>query len=203
MSQTDHQKNVARDPKESFAAPSREEINSLPIASYSGAITLVRTREQLDEALCTLSREALLGFDTEARPTFTKGKTSSPALVQLAAEHTVFVIQLVHVPFNDGLAAILANSGIVKAGVAVRDDLKALMALDPFEPASCTDIAALARARGYKAQGLRSLAAMFLNIRVSKSVQCSNWEKPTLTPRQIAYAATDAWVSRELYKVLA
>ncbi|MDD3313836.1 MAG: 3'-5' exonuclease domain-containing protein 2, partial [Pseudodesulfovibrio sp.] len=35
--------------------------------------------------------------------------------------------------------------------------------------------------------------------RISKSAQCSNWAKDRLSPQQVAYAATDAWISRELY----
>ena len=65
------------------------------------------------------------------------------------------------------------------------------------------DLAALARARGIKAQGLRSLAASLLGFRISKSAQCSNWERDELSPQQIRYAATDAWVGRELYARLA
>lgn len=50
-----------------------------------------------------------------------------------------------------------------------------------------------------KAQGLRTLAANILGYRVSKAVRCSNWEKKELSPQQVLYAATDAWVGRELY----
>jgi ribonuclease D len=38
-----------------------------------------------------------------------------------------------------------------------------------------------------------------LGFRISKSAQTSNWEAPTLTEKQIEYAATDAWVCLELY----
>ena len=69
--------------------------------------------------------------------------------------------------------------------------------------AAAVDLAALARARGIKAQGLRSLAASLLGFRISKSAQCSNWERDELSPQQIRYAATDAWVGRELYARLA
>jgi ribonuclease D len=36
-------------------------------------------------------------------------------------------------------------------------------------------------------------------MRISKKARLSNWAAPQLTPDQIAYAATDAWISRELY----
>ena len=48
-------------------------------------------------------------------------------------------------------------------------------------------------------QGLRGLAALLLGFRVSKGSQTSRWAQRTLTRTQIEYAATDAWVGRELY----
>ena len=36
-------------------------------------------------------------------------------------------------------------------------------------------------------------------MRISKGAQCSNWAREALSTKQIVYAATDAWISRELY----
>jgi ribonuclease D len=46
---------------------------------------------------------------------------------------------------------------------------------------------------------LRNLAAIFLNIRIPKGSRTSNWAAERLTQQQITYAATDAWVCRELF----
>ena len=43
------------------------------------------------------------------------------------------------------------------------------------------------------------MAALVLNIRISKAQQVSNWENPVLSKAQIDYAATDAWLCREVY----
>lgn len=180
-------------------ALSKEETNQLPIRAYSGEICLIRTEEDLDRALNLLWKEKVLGFDTETRPVFTRGKSGNPALLQLGGESCVYLFQLNCVPFGEALADLLANPHIIKTGVAVRDDLRALARLHDFTPGGAVDLAHLARARGVRAQGLRSLAAALLGFRISKSAQCSNWEKEELTPRQILYAATDAWVGRELY----
>jgi ribonuclease D len=40
---------------------------------------------------------------------------------------------------------------------------------------------------------------MFLKIRIPKSTKTSNWAAPKLSATQIHYAATDAWVCRELF----
>jgi ribonuclease D len=46
---------------------------------------------------------------------------------------------------------------------------------------------------------VKKLAANILGIRISKSQQLSNWEADVLSSGQKMYAATDAWVCREMY----
>ena len=83
---------------------SKDEINALPIRRYEGEIRLVRTEEELEQALHVLSAESVLGFDTETKPTFRKGKINAPALVQLAAQDAVYLVQLTWLPFGEALA---------------------------------------------------------------------------------------------------
>lgn len=178
---------------------SKEAINELPILSYQGDILEVRTEGELARALLRLKDEAVLGFDTESRPSFKKGKIYPTSLVQLAGTDVVVLVRLNQLVFGEPLADLLANPGIIKAGVAIRDDMRALQRLYPFQPAGLVDLAEMAKKRGIKAQGLRTLTACLMGGRISKAVQCSNWEKKTLTERQIRYAATDAWIGREIY----
>lgn len=178
---------------------SKEEINLLPLQAWEGPVVLIQNEESLAAALEELWKEHVLGFDTETRPTFTKGKTCRPALIQLATAETVYLIQLTHIPFCNEIAELLASPRVLKAGVAIHDDMKALARIHPFQADGVADLAAMARARGIQAQGLRTLSANLLGFRISKSAQCSNWENHELTPQQIKYAATDAWVGRELY----
>ena len=178
---------------------SKEEINLLPIRAWEGRIVLVQDEAALDAALEQLWNEPVLGFDTETRPTFTKGKTCQPALIQLATAQTAYLIQLTHIPFSDRMAELLASPSVLKVGVAIHDDMKALARIHEFTPSGVVDLAALARAKGVQAQGLRTLSANLLGFRISKSAQCSNWENRELTSQQVKYAATDAWVGRELY----
>ena len=178
---------------------SKEEINLLPIQAWEGPVVLVREEKTLADALEKLRQEPVLGFDTEKRPTFTKGKTCRPALIQLATADTAYLIQLTHLPFSEDIAELLSSPRVLKVGVAIHDDMKALARIHPFQADGVVDLAVMARARGIQAQGLRTLAANLLGFRISKSAQCSNWENHELTPQQIKYAATDAWVGRELY----
>lgn len=178
---------------------SSEEINALPLCHYEGPVHVVRSEADWQAALPLLREESILGFDTETRPSFRKGRRNSPALIQLATAQAVYLIQLSWLPFGPHLADLLANPVQVKAGVGIRDDMRDLAKLHDFEPAGLVDLGGVARAHKLPSQGLRTLAANFFGWRVSKGSQCSNWSLPELSARQIAYAATDAWIGRLIF----
>ena len=46
------------------------------------------------------------------------------------------------------------------------------------------------------------MSAIILGYKISKTQQLSNWEAEILSESQQLYAATDAWVCREMYNVL-
>jgi len=178
---------------------SREEINSLPIHGYSGEIVLVRDSARLDSALADLRGEKLLGFDTETQPNFQKGQNHLPALLQLAGARKAYIFQLKALGFPEELRGLLADPAIVKTGVAVDFDLLQLKRLGSFQEEGFVELATVARESGIKNHGLRSLAAVLLGFRISKGAQRSNWGADTLSEKQMRYAATDAWVGREIY----
>ena len=178
---------------------SKDEINSLPIRGYGGKIVVVRTGDELESALEALSRETLLGFDTETRPNFKKGQNNQPSLIQLAAEETVYIFQLQHIKFPVSLRKIMADQTIIKTGVAIDQDLLQLQRLGPFTEGGFAGLARMAKTAGIKNHGLRGLAAVLLGFRISKGAQRSNWGSETLSNKQINYAATDAWVGREIF----
>jgi ribonuclease D len=178
----------------------KEDINLLPIGRWQGPTLLVRTLEAVNEAVASLSRTPLLGFDTETRPAFNKGQKYLPSLLQLASEEEVFLFQLKHTGLPQPLLALLENPSIVKAGVAPDFDLHSLQELHPFQPKGFVDLAKIARHRGIKNHGLRGLAAVVCGIRISKSMRTTNWANNELTPQQMQYAATDAWIGREIYQ---
>ena len=85
--------------------------------------------------------------------------------------------------------------------MSVERDLIELMYLAPFHPSSFIDLGNVARGNDIPHHGLRGLVAMFLEKRISKGSQISDWSKTKLSESQISYAATDAWVSLKLFKV--
>ena len=187
-------------PVEYSRAFSKDEVNSMPLFRYEGPVSLVRTREELAAALEHIYEERLLGFDTESKPCFRKGMISPPTLIQIACSDVVYLIQLTWLPFNREMADFLAEPTCVKTGVAIGDDIRMLNKSHPFTAAGLVDLRDVARMRGLSTRGLRTLAANFLQMRISKSAQCSNWGNKELTPQQVTYAATDAWVSRLVYE---
>ena len=163
---------------------------------------MIRTAAQVEDAVRELEKETLLGFDTETRPTFRANQSYPPAVLQLAGKRAVYVFQLQYCRLPKSVRRLLANPRIIKAGVALDRDVKELKKLASFRAAGFVDLGELARQAGCQNHGLRGLATLLLGFRVSKRCQTSNWGQPTLTRAQIEYAATDAWVARELYQRL-
>jgi ribonuclease D len=195
-SETDNRNN---DAVNAPIAISKDELNKLPIRAYEGPIRLINDRDQVKSCVKLLESESIIGFDTETRPAFERGVSYPPALLQLATQSEVFVFQFQALGGLGALRSILENPAIIKAGVALSDDIKQLNDCWKFTPRCFIEIGTMAKTLGYKQTGLRSLAGLLLGFRISKKEQRSNWAKVHLTRSQITYAATDAWVSRELY----
>lgn len=189
-------------PAKQTAILTKSDINLLPLKKYEGRVEIVDCDERLLAAIPALRRERLLGFDIEVRPTFRSGDHFTPALAQLAARDAVFLVQLKKVRDLAPLGELFADNRVTKAGVAVAGDITHLHELMPFAAAGFVELGKLAGRKGIRANGIRTLAAHVLGVRISKGAQCSNWERPQLAPAQVAYAATDAWICREIYLAL-
>jgi ribonuclease D len=178
---------------------SKLEINLLPLRKYQGPVEIVSTDEHLESVLSALFKERVLGFDIEVRPTFKSGDNFPPALVQLAGREKVFLIQLKKMKALRLMGNLFADAQVIKAGIAVAGDIQKLHEVMKFIPGGFVELGKMAARAGIKASGVRTLAAQLLGFRISKGAQCSNWERGELTPAQILYAATDAWVCREIF----
>jgi C_GCAxxG_C_C family probable redox protein len=182
-----------------FPELDKDAVLALPIRFHEGPVHFVDFDEAAADACAILRREPVVGFDTETKPCFERGGSNPTALIQLAGATGVWLFSLQRLRDKGPLASLLQNPAVLKTGVALGDDVKKLQEIFPFEPAGFTDLAEMARSLGFKAAGLRNLAGNFLGFRISKSAKTSNWERWPLSPGQVKYAATDAWVSRELY----
>jgi len=176
-----------------------EDIHKLPVSQFSGRVLLIDTIEKYYSAIPDLKKCTLLGFDTETKPSFKKGKKYKVSLLQLADDHHAWLIRLNCIGLPQELADILSDFSIVKIGVAIHDDIKALKQIRPFEPGGFIDLQTVVGNHGIKQLGLKKMSAIVLGFTISKSQQVSNWEAPALTWPQQIYAATDAWVCRRIY----
>ncbi len=186
-------------PAELLRAVSREEINALPIRRYEGEVCVVAGPESFERAMADILQETVAGFDTETRPAFRPGESYLPALAQVAAARAVYLFPLQHQDFGAPLAQILSAESVIKAGVGLKDDLRSLKKLITFEEKSMVDLGTVAKRHGLGQTGVRNLAGLFLGFRIPKGIKTSNWAAPRLSAQQITYAATDAWICRELY----
>lgn len=178
----------------------KAEVNELPLGKYEGKIVIVDTPIQIADAIEDIENENIIGVDTETRPTFKKGILNKTALIQIATRSKVYLFRLNKMGFPYALARIFENPQIHKIGIAVLQDMKELSdQYRPFQHNSVTDLNILCKTLDFKNIGARNLTAMVLGFRISKRQQTSNWEAKDLSEGQLRYAATDAWVAREVY----
>ncbi|HEY7742319.1 MAG TPA: 3'-5' exonuclease [Burkholderiales bacterium] len=178
---------------------SRDDLANLPVRRYEGTVSLVATARELEQARADIRQERIVGLDTETRPSFRKGESHLPCLVQAATARAVYLFQLNRLDVFPALVELLARRDTVKAGIGLAHDLRQLKLVFPFTVDNVLDLGVVARRRGLGQTGVRNLAGMFLGFRIPKGNRTSNWAAPRLSPAQITYAATDAWACRELY----
>ena len=181
---------------------SPEEIGRLDLASFPGEICVIDSLgEDFGKAINYLKRQKIIGFDTETRPTFTPDQPSNgTALLQLSGAEKAFLFrikQMGGIPRR--LCAILANPQIVKVGAAIHDDVRGLQKFAGFQPQNFVDLQKIVWEYGIRDKSVKKMTAIILGFKISKAQQLSNWEAEKLSESQQRYAATDAWVCREMY----
>jgi ribonuclease D len=181
---------------------SNEEINALPLGAFEGEVVVISEAGKLEKAFNEIAKSHTVGFDTETRPAFVKGQQYKVALIQVALPSKVFLIRPQSTGITPEIIHFLQNESIAKAGVAVRDDIKALQRIKPYTPGGFVELASLSKQAGLEVESVKKLTALLLGFRISKTAQTSNWEAETLNEKQISYAATDAWACLEIYKRL-
>lgn len=179
-----------------------EEIEHYELSWFKGEIVLVDDISGFYKILPRLLRSGILGFDTETKPSFRKGRKNNVSLIQLATEDLACLIRINKIGIPSELAGILSDPGIIKAGVAVHDDIKYLSKVKGFAPSGFIDLQKFVKDYGIESSGLKKLTAIILGFRISKRQQVTDWEAEKLSDAQLIYAATDAWVCQKIYKKL-
>ena len=180
-----------------------EEIAEYELSCFKGEIVVVEDIETFKSVLPRLKNMKTLGFDTETRPMFVKkGKRNKVSLIQLATNNLAVLIRINKIGVPDELINLLSDPTVIKAGVALRDDLRFLSGVRKFTPAGFVDLQSFVKQFGIESSGLKKLTAIVLGFRISKGQQTTNWEAESLTEAQQIYAATDAWVCYKIYNKL-
>jgi ribonuclease D len=181
---------------------SAEELSERELSWFRGEIVTVEDIETFHEVFPRLLGEELLGFDTETRPTFKKGRKNKVSLIQLSTGTLACLFRINKLGMPDELINLLSDPEVIKAGVAVHDDIRFLKGVKKFEPSGFVDLQIFVKDFGIQSSGLKKLAAIILGFRISKRQQVTDWEAEQLSEAQEIYAATDAWVCHQIYKKL-
>ena len=180
---------------------SPEELQSLEYAGFTGSVDFIDpVGAEFNRAVNYLRSQKILGFDTETRPCFSQDQPRyGVALLQLSGPERAFLFRINRIGMHRRLCNLLSNEKIVKVGAAVTDDIRGLQRYRDFNPQSFVDLQRIVGDYGIKDKSVKKMTAIILGFRISKTQQLSNWEAETLSESQIRYAATDAWVCREMY----
>lgn len=178
-----------------------KDIEKLEYASFPGKIQVIDSvGADFNRAIVYLRSQKIIGFDTETRPCFSADQPRyGVALLQLSGPEKAFLFRVNKTGMHRRLCNLLANPKIIKVGAAVHDDIRGLQKHRNFVAAGFVDLQKIVWEWGIRDKAVKKMAAIILGYRISKTQQLSNWEAEQLTDSQCKYAATDAWVCREMY----
>ena len=178
-----------------------QELEKLEYVSCPGKIIVIDSvGAEFNRAIAYLRAQKVIGFDTETRPTFTPSQPRySVSLLQLSGPDRAYLFRINKIGMHRRLCNLMANEKVIKVGAAIHDDIRGLQKHNDFRPASFVDLQKIVWEWGIRDKAVKKMAAIILGIRISKTQQLSNWEAENLSESQCKYAATDAWVCREMY----
>lgn len=178
-----------------------QELEKLEFASFPGKIIVIDSvGAEFNRAIAYLRSQKVIGFDTETRPTFSASQPHyNVSLLQLSGPDRAYLFRLNKIGMHRRLCNLLASEKVIKVGAAIHDDIRGLQKLRDFVPARFEDLQKMVWEWGIRDKAVKKMSAIILGFRISKTQQLSNWEAETLSESQCKYAATDAWVCREMY----
>ena len=181
---------------------SKAQLSELPVVCFSGHISVVDTIESAKSAIQFLNNQTVVGFDTETRPTFRKGKSNNVSLIQISTLTHSFLFRINKLGFIKELKDFIENPATIKIGLSLKDDFKVLHKIADFEPQGFIDLQSFVKNYNIIDSSLQKIYAIIFNERISKSQRLSNWEAEELTAGQQTYASIDAWACLRIYKSL-
>ncbi len=179
-----------------------EPFRGLPLE----CIHLPKTPEEIRRAGREILGSGIAGFDTESKPTFNAGeKSRGPHVVQFALRNQAFIFQL-HLPdCRELVSDLLQSERVLKVGFGLKNDRGQIQSRLGVPLRAILDLDHVFRKQGYKGQiGVRAAVGVVLqqSFPKSKRITTSNWAAADLTPRQLLYAANDAFAALRVMEAL-
>lgn len=181
----------------------KKKVAELPKVIFPGRIFVIYTETEARKAVDYLNSHAIVGVDTETRPSFRKGSTNKVALLQVATYDTCFLFRLNSLGLPDFLEDFLLND-VLKVGLSLKDDFAMLRRRNQkdLRVGNWIELQDYVPGFGIEEMSLQKIYALLFGEKISKSQRLSNWEAETLTEAQQLYAATDAWACVRIYEYL-
>ena len=186
--------------KEIFDKYDKALLASLPRVIFDGRIEVIVSERDAERAVKFLMKQLILGFDTETRPSFSRGKMNKVALLQVSTNDVCFLFRLNRIDIPQCLVRLLEDKKITKVGLSWHDDLRALNGRKSFRAGTFVELQDMAGQMGIVDISLQKLYANIFGQKISKGQRLTNWEADDLTEAQKKYAATDAWACIRLYE---
>lgn len=180
----------------------KDKLSELPTVNFAGRISVIENETAAKDALYFLSNQKIVGFDTETRPSFRKGRSNKVSLIQISTINHCFLFRINKLGFIDELKNFIENSDVKKVGLSLKDDFNVLHKVAEFTPQGFIDLQAFVKQYNIIDCSLQKIYAIIFNERISKSQRLSNWEADQLTAGQQSYASIDAWACLRIYRHL-
>jgi ribonuclease D len=180
----------------------KKEISNFDTEEFQGKIYVIDNPIDAKKAVHYLSKFEFLGFDTETRPSFTKGLLRSVSLIQIATTDICFLFRLGDNGFPSALIDLLSNPKIFKIGLSLKDDFVSMSRRLKFSPQGFIDLQKIVQKHDIEELSLQKIYAILFQKKISKNQRLSNWEADELTEAQKKYAALDAWACLKIYEYL-
>jgi len=174
-------------------------VSALKKVEFYGRIIVVDTQSGAQKAVDYLLSQPILGFDTETRPAFEKGKHYRCALLQVSTSTECFLFRLNKIGLCPAVVRLLSDTMVTKVGLAWNNDMLSLRELGSFKAGHFIDLQQMVRDLGIEDQSLVKIYANLFGERISKAERLSNWERSELKESQKEYAAIDAWACVRMY----
>ncbi|MGH8045905.1 MAG: 3'-5' exonuclease [Chthoniobacterales bacterium] len=164
------------------------------------------TQADFAAAAAEIFAAGVAGFDTESKPIFNAGEVNKgPHVVQFALTDRAFIFQLHRLEGVPFVKELLASEKVRKVGFGLSSDHTQIRSRLGIKPSAVVDLDVAFRKLGYRGQiGVRAAVGTVLkqSFPKSKSATTSNWALPRLSPKQLLYAANDAYAALKVYEAL-